>query len=127
MPDAEIAGRACFVVKAVARRSSGYAHVLAYVERSRHALLRVEFFSRGSADLLKTLELAPTDLRADRGVWVPSRMSIRLARRDAWTEVLFDRVEVDPPIADDAFSISLLEKGAKPFDLIDAGTQDGSR
>ena len=127
MPDAEIAGRACFVVKAIAPRSSGYAHVLAYVERRRHALLRVEFFSRGSADLLKTLELAPTDLRADRGVFVPSRMSVRLAGRNAWTEVLFDRVEVDPPISDDAFSISLLEHGAKPFDLIQADSQGGSQ
>jgi hypothetical protein len=127
MPDSEIAGRACFAVKAIAPRSSGYAHVLAYVERSRHALLRVEFFSRGSADLLKTLELAPTDLRADRGVLVPSRMSVRLAGRDAWTDVVFDRVDVDPPISDEVFSISLLEKGAKPFDLVHVGNRGGSR
>jgi outer membrane lipoprotein-sorting protein len=125
-PDARVFERDCFVLEAIAPPTSQYSRVVAYVEKERVALLRVDFFKGKSPSPVKMLELNPNELRVEGEVLVPARMSMRLVGREGSTEVTFDRIEVGAKIADDAFSVMLLETRVAPFDLIDSGDDEGA-
>ena len=120
LPDAQHDGRACSVIEAIAPESSQYARAVAFIEKGRTALLRVDFYKRGSSAVVKTLEVDPDEITESEGALLPARMLMRLAGRDGSTEVRFERIIVEPEIPDDAFSLGRLEARVGPFDLVRA-------
>ena len=120
LPDASHAGRDCSVIKAIAPPSSAYASAVAFIEKERTALVRVDFYKRGSSTVVKTLEVNPDEITESEGVLLPARMLMRLAGRDGSTEVRFEKIVVEPEIPDEAFSLGKLEAHVKPFDQVRA-------
>jgi len=120
LPDAQHGGRVCSVIEAIAPVSSQYARAVAFIEKGRTALLRVDFYKRGSMTMVKTLEVDPDEITELDGALLPARMLMRLAGRDASTEVRFEKILLEPKIPDQAFLLERLETRVKPFDLVRA-------
>jgi hypothetical protein len=120
LADAEIDGRPCYVVEAEPPADSQYSKVVAWVERERRALLRVDFHRGGSARPLKSLRIAPDEI-AEAGGWLePRRMWMRQEGRDAATEVVFERIQSGVAIASEVFAAMRLERsGEDLFALVE--------
>jgi hypothetical protein len=119
-PDAMEQGRACYVVAAEPPADSQYSKVVAFVERDRLALLRVDFHRGGSAEPQKSLVVAPAEIDEVAGILRPRRMRIEQHGRAAATEVVFDRIESESPIAEAVFGSMRLERsGEDLFELVE--------
>lgn len=119
-PDAREQGRPCFVIEAAPPEDSQYSKVVAFVERERLALLRLDFHRAGSAQPLKTLRIAPDEIVLVDGRLEPRRMWMRQQGRDAATEVVFERIRGDVAIAGEVFAAMRLERsGEDLFELVE--------
>ena len=119
-PDAREQGRDCYVVEAVPPDDSQYSEVVAWVERDRLALLRVDFHRGGDPHPLKSLLVAPEEIDGQGGVLRPRRMRMEQHGRAAATEVVFDRIESGGPIAEEVFGAMRLERsGEDLFELVE--------
>lgn len=119
-PDATEQGRACFVVEAEPPPESQYSKVVAFVERGRMALLRLDFHRAGSARPVKSLRIAPEEIAERDGRLEPRRMWMRQHGRDAATEVVFERIQSGVAIAREVFAASRLERGGEDlFTLVE--------
>jgi hypothetical protein len=124
-PDASEQGRECYVVEAVPPDDSQYSKIVAWVERERMALLRVDFH-RGEGAALKSLLVAPDEIAGGGDVLRPRRMRMQQHGRDAATEVVFERIESGAPIADEVFAAMRLERsGEDLFELVERLRAEG--
>jgi len=110
LPDAEEAGRLCAVIEAVPKRASQYARLVAWIDPSRTALARVDFFRGAGAEPAKRLRVALDEVVEEQGYLRVEAMRIEQIGRDAFTEVMTERMEIDPAISEDVFSASFLER-----------------
>jgi hypothetical protein len=118
--DATEQGRACYVVEAEPPADSQYSKVVAFVERDRLALLRVDFHRGGSAEPQKSLVVAPAEIDEAAGILRPRRMRMEQHGRTAATEVVFERIESDSPIGEEVFGSMRLERsGEDLFELVE--------
>ena len=121
LPDTTAQGKPAYVVEASTPTDSQYAKVVATVERERFALLRLDLFGVGSATPIKSLELASDEIEQGRdGRLQPARMWVRQHGREASTEVVFDRIDDDPKIADEVFAtMRLIRSGEDLYKLVE--------
>jgi hypothetical protein len=127
-PDASEQGRACFVVEATPPADSQYSKVVAYVERARLALLRLDFHRAGSEQAVKALRIAPEEIAEVDGRLEPRRMWMRQQGRDAGTEVVFERIVSGVAIAAETFGTMRLERsGEDLFALVERLRAEGER
>ncbi len=113
LPDTTEQGTRAFVVEASAPSDSQYSKVVATVERDRLALLRLDLFKAGSGEPIKSLELVATEIVEEDGILKPARMWVRQRGREASTEVVFEKIEDDPEIADSVFATMRLERSGE--------------
>lgn len=120
LPDTVEQGVAAYVVQARAPADSQYSKVVATIEQERLALLRLDLFVAGSSDPVKSLILAREQIETGAGGNLkPARMWVHQNGRDSSTEVVFDRIEDDPGIADNVFAIMRLMKGEDLYKLVE--------
>jgi Outer membrane lipoprotein-sorting protein len=120
LPDTTEQGRRAFTVEARPRSESQYSKLRAVVEQDRMALLRLDLFKAGSEQPIKHLEIAPDEVVEKDGILEPRRMWVRQEGRDAATEVVFERIQSDPRIADEVFaSMRLGQSGLDLFKLVE--------
>jgi hypothetical protein len=113
LPDGVEEGKSVFVIEATTPADSQYSKAVAFVERERVALLRPDLFRSGSSEPVKSLRLLPGEIAEHGGILKPARMWVRQKGRDAATEVVFERIEDDPAIADTVFAAMRLEKSGE--------------
>ena len=121
LPDSTEQGRSAFAVEARPPSDSQYSKAIIVVEKQRLALLRLDLFGAGPEQPIKSLELVADQIqRGPSGNLKPARMLVRDHGRDASTEVLFDRIEDDPRIADQVFgTMRLLKSGEDLYKLVE--------
>lgn len=121
LPDAIEQGEPSYVVEARPPSDSQYSKAIATVERERLALLRLDLFGANSVEPTKSFELAPDQIeRGASGLLKPARMRVRQHGREASTEVVFDRIEDDPKIADEVFAtMRLIKSGEDLYKLVE--------
>jgi len=110
---AERDGLWCRRIEARAQQDSQYERIVAWLEPERPLLVRVDFYPRADRPPAKSLIVPAHEVEAVEGVWLPGRMWFLQAGRDASTEVVFERIERDPDLADEVFSAARLEHGAR--------------
>lgn len=108
--DAQEAGVACVVIEAVPKRESQYTRLVAWIDPARTAIARIDFFRGAGAEPVKRLRVALADVVEERGFLRVQSMRIEQLGRDAWTEVVTERMEIDPAISAEVFSASFLER-----------------
>jgi hypothetical protein len=121
LPDTIAQGAPAYVVEARTPADSQYARAVATVERERLALLRLDLFAAGSTDPIKSLELERSEIeQVSPDILKPARMWVRQHGREAATEVVFERIEADPGIADSVFAtMRLTRSGEDLFRLVE--------
>jgi len=107
---AEEAGAACFVIEAIPQRASQYGRLVAWIDRARGGLARVDFYRGRDAEPSKRLRIALAGAVEEAGFLRIEHMRIEQIGRDAWTDVETSRMEIDPAISAEVFSASLLER-----------------
>lgn len=121
LPDTVEQGAPAFVVEARTPSDSQYSRVVAVVEKERFALLRLDLFGASASEPIKSLVLAPNQIeKSESGNLKPASMWVRQHGRDASTEVVFDRIEDDPKIADSVFAtMRLMKSGEDLYNLVE--------
>jgi hypothetical protein len=121
LPDAVEQGAPAYVVEATTPSDSQYAKVIATIERERLALLRLDLFTANASEPVKSLELARNAItQGASGALKPASMWVRQRGREASTEVVFDRIEDDPKIADSVFAtMRLIKSGEDLYKLVE--------
>jgi hypothetical protein len=110
LPDATEGGVPCAVIEAVPQRDSQYGRLVAWIDRARTGVARVDFYRGSDAEPSKRLRVALGDAVEEAGFLRIQHMRIEQIGREAWTEVETSRMEIDPAISAEAFSASLLER-----------------
>jgi len=121
LPDTTEQGRPAYAVEGQAPADSQYSKAIIIVERDRLALLRLDLFVAGSSTPVKSLQLDSQEI--DQGASQnlrPAKMWVRQHGRESSTEVVFDRIEEDPAIADQVFAtMRLLQSGEDLYKLVE--------
>jgi len=126
LPDSVVRHRKVHVIDARAPARSQYAHLRAFVEKGRRALLRLDLFKEGH-EPVKSFRLEPEEIHEEHGLLKPERMWVVPAGRDASTEVVFRRIEDDPDITDSVFATMRLERsGENLFELVERLRRGGA-
>jgi len=110
LPDASEAGMPCAVIEAEPQRDSQYGRLVAWIDRARTGVARVDFYRGSNAAPSKRLRVALGGVVEEAGFLRIQHMRIEQIGREAWTDVETSRMEIDPAIAAEAFSASLLER-----------------
>jgi hypothetical protein len=112
LPDAEVAGRATWVVAATpgAEAASAYQRVVSYVDRETCVALRVDF-EREPGQLAKQLLADPAQVRAVGGRFVPHAYVLTDAGKSTKTALTVRAIALDVPLSPSLFSEAALAKG----------------
>lgn len=110
LPGAEEAGAPCVVIEAIPQRESQYGRLIAWIDRARNGVARVDFYRGRDAEPSKRLRIALAGAVEEAGFLRIEHMRIEQIGRDAWTDVETSRMEIDPAISADVFSAALLER-----------------
>lgn len=120
LSDAVEQDRSCYVIEATPPAESQYSRVVAFVERQRLALLRLELHRGGAERPSKTLRVPATEIEEVEGRLQPRRMWMREEGRDAATEVIFERTRAGVEVAREVFAAMRLERsGEDLFELVE--------
>jgi hypothetical protein len=127
LPDAVEGGVACAVVEAAPQRASQYGRLVAWIDPARTAVVRVDFFRGADAAPSKRLRVELANVAEERGYLRVQQMRIEQIGRAAWTDVVTERMAIDPSISDEVFSASFLEReGDDLYALVGRHAPDGS-
>ena len=111
------AGRPCSVIEATPLLDSQYAKLLAWIDRGRSGVARIDFYRGRGDEPAKRLRVPLADAVEERGFLRIARLEVEQIGRDARTRAEFTRVEIDPDLADRVFSLRLERVGPDLFDL----------
>ena len=110
LPNISEQGRESYVIEATPKGGSDYSRLVAMIETDRLAILRIDFYRGRDDQPSKSLVVDPEDLDFAEGVLKPKRFWIHQRGRDAKTEVVFERIEVNAAVAESIFSSMQLER-----------------
>lgn len=100
----------CDVVEARPTRDSQYGRLVLWIDRSRAAIARIDFFRGDDAEPAKRLTVSLDGVAEQAGYLHVPLFRIEQVGRNAWTEVATLRMEVDPEIPAAVFSAAGLER-----------------
>ena len=116
------AGRACAVIEAVPELESQYARLLAWIDRERSGVARIDFYRSLGREPVKRLRVPLADATEELGFLRIPHMEIEQIGRDARTRAEYTRMTIDPDLATRMFSALRLERaGSDLFDLAKPG------
>jgi hypothetical protein len=101
---------ACDVVEAIPASSSQYGRLVLFVDRARTAIARIDFHRGSDPDPVKRLTVSLDGAVEEAGYLRLPQMRIEQVGRDAWTDVVTERMEIDPDIPASLFSAAALER-----------------
>jgi len=110
LPDAEEAGLPCAIIEAVPQHESQYARLVVWIDLARTAVARIDFYRGTGSEPVKRLRVSLDRVVEESGYLRIETMRIEQVGRDAWTEVVTERMEIDPAISPDVFSAAFLER-----------------
>ncbi len=113
-PDAEIGGRAAYVLEARPRREerSQYESVTSFIDRETCVPLEIRMYEKGPR-LRKTVSIDFSKVTQEKSGWVPRALSIREEIERTETALRVDAIELGVDLPDKLFSQSQLERGGR--------------
>ena len=124
-PDVE-AGRACWLVEAIPRAASQYGKLIAWIDRERSGVARIDFYREGAQEPFKRLRVPMGDASEERGFLRIAHIEIEQLGRDARTRAEYTRMAIDPDLAARMFSALRLEQAGRDlFDLAERAHDQG--
>jgi hypothetical protein len=103
----------CAVFDAVPGGDSQYGRLRIWIEASREAVARIDFFRGGEPAPMKRLRIELAGAEEVAGYLHIRRMRVEQLGRDAWTEIRISRQVIDPSIPEDVFTAAFLERGGE--------------
>jgi hypothetical protein len=98
------------VIEARPERESQYGRLVVWVDRTRDAVARIDFFRRTETLPAKRLRVALDGVVEEAGYLRVETFRIEQLGRDDWTEVATQRMVIDPAIPAEVFSTAFLER-----------------
>lgn len=127
-------GEACLVADAWPPPDSQYGKLRIWIATRIDGVLRIDFFARGDegtragARPLKRLRVDLADAVEEHGFLRFRRIAVEQVGRDARTELVIERIAIDPTIASSIFSAMRLEReGEGLFDLAERHARESER
>jgi hypothetical protein len=107
---AEEAGRSCRVVDATPPPDSQYARLRIWIDPLRAGVARIDFFRDAAGQPIKRLRVDLAAAPEERGFLRVGRLRMDQLGRDARTELVVTRMQIDPEVAARVFSAMRLER-----------------
>ncbi len=110
--DAEVEGRAVFVLRGTPRQEedSAYERIVQFIEQERCLPLRTEFYG-AEPEPAKVLSTDPAKLEKIGSAWFPREVVMRDLEKGSHTTLVIEKTEVDVDIPDRTFSQRSLSRG----------------
>jgi hypothetical protein len=109
LPDEDVAGEHCTMIRALPRDERAYAAVVLAVAPDR-AILEYRYFARDALTPYRVIETPRNEMHREAGHLLPTRYSVRQLERGSSTELVLTKLAVDPPIDDAIFSVRTLDQ-----------------
>jgi hypothetical protein len=112
--ESQIGDRAVSVVRLSrpAGESQIYDRVLSFVDQRSCVPLKIELYKDG--ELRKLVTADPASIRREGGIWLARSIEVRDLEHEVETDILVERIDVDPELPDRIFSPSYLKRGHCP-------------
>lgn len=110
LPDEQVAGEACRIVRATPKDERAYASMVLAIAESDHAILEYRYFAAGAATPYRTIVTPRSAMRERAGHLLPTRFEVRNLERGTSTDLAILELAVDRPIDDRLFSARALEQ-----------------
>ena len=105
-----IEGEPVWAVRARPLLRQTYHEVVFWVAQVDPAILQVHFFKKDADEPFRTLVSPRTDMYEEQGHILPTRMVVENVSRGTTTEVIFERLAINPDIDDRIFSARTLQQ-----------------
>jgi hypothetical protein len=110
LPDEQVAGEACRIVRALPKDERAYATVVLAIAESDHAILEYRYFMAGATSPYRVITTPRSAMRERGGHLLPTRFEVRNLERGTSTDLAILELAVDRPIEDRLFSVRALEQ-----------------
>lgn len=110
LPDEMHEGIPCFVVEAIPKPEAGsdYSRFVMYVEKEHYVPLRTRYWD-GAGVEIKELRADPKSIQQIENAWIPLRAKMRQLVHESWTELVIEKIDANPELADAVFELRRLE------------------
>ena len=111
LPDAEVDGRAVYVLESrpSAESGSSYEAIVSYVDQETCVVMKTESFEKGRR-LRKVLRASPESVIEENGIHVATQVQLEDLRDETHTRVMVEDLAVDRDIQDAEFNVSRLTR-----------------
>ena len=113
LPDEQVAGEACRVVRATPKDERAYATVVFAIAESDRAILEYRYFEAAKTTPYRVITTPRSAMRERNGHLLPTRFEVRNLERGTSTDLAILELAVDRPIEDRLFSVRALEQKAE--------------
>jgi hypothetical protein len=109
LPDEQIAGERCTMIRAVPRGDRAYAAMVLAVASDR-AILEYRYFARGAQTPYRVIETPRARMHSEAGHLLPTYYAVRQLERNTTSELTLRKLSVNPKIDDRIFSVRTLDQ-----------------
>jgi hypothetical protein len=118
-------GESVYAIRGTSRRDFNYSHLIFFVAESDGAILETQYFKRGRETPYRVIRAPRETMVESDGHVIPTRLDVENRARGTTTEVVFNDLEINPPIDDHVFSVSTLDQQRKLPVEAPSGTANG--
>jgi len=110
--DEIVNARAAYALEIVPQHpESRYSRIVTLIDQAWCIVVRSRFYGRGGDALLKELIVDPESVREVAGRWIPHALVFTEIDESARTELVVDKVELDPELNPNLFTEAELRRG----------------
>jgi Outer membrane lipoprotein-sorting protein len=111
LADQDLQGHATYVVETLpGSKGSKYSRILSYIDKEQCTLARMEFFAKNGS-VLKELVVPREAVREVGTRWIPHHVILNDLKRESRTELVVEKIEIDPELSDNLFSVTKFGAG----------------
>jgi hypothetical protein len=110
LPDEQVAGETCRMLRATPKDERAYSAVVFAVAESDRAILEYRYFESGATSPYRIISTPRSAMRERSGHLLPTRFEVRNLERGTSTDLAILELAVDRPIDDRLFSVRALEQ-----------------
>ena len=109
LPEEQVAGERCAMIRAVPRNARAYDAMVLAVAPDR-AILEYRYFTRDAQAPYRVIETPRARMHSEAGHLLPTFYAVRQLERKSTTELTLRKLSVNPPIDDRIFSVRTLDQ-----------------
>jgi Outer membrane lipoprotein-sorting protein len=109
LPDEQVAGERCAMIRAVPRGERAYTAMVLAVAPDR-AILEYRYFARGAQTPYRVIETPRARMHSEAGHLLPTFYAVRQPERRSTTELTLRKLAVNPKVDDRIFSVRTLDQ-----------------